>query len=80
MTILNHLRRLFFERCIRVISVDLARARDQLDDLEAAYRGDAYNSSLHYDILTLRARLNDLEDERNHVQSRLSEVLAASSS
>ncbi len=80
MSLLDHLHRIWLERRIRVLSVDLARGRDRLDDLEAAYRADSYNSALHYDILHERDRLHNLEDRRNLVQAQLSEMGAVGSS
>lgn len=76
MSFLTYLTRLWLERRIRVLSVDVARARDELDNLEVAYQYDHYERDIHYAIIDERARIKTLEAERNLVTARLSQVAA----
>ncbi len=78
MSLLDHLRRIWLERRIRVTSVDLARERDELDYLEQVYLADSYNSELHSDILWQRDRIHDLEGQRNQLQFQLSKLSCSS--
>ncbi len=80
MSFLDRLRTIWLERCIRVLSVDLARARDILGDFEDAYAADCYNSQLCHAIVDQHDRIEYLEAERNQVQAQLSKLLCSTSS
>ncbi len=80
MSLLDHIRRILLERRIRVLSVDLARARDILADLEADYAADCYNSHLYRGMGHGRDRIDYLEDQRNQLQFQLSALSCSPSS
>lgn len=71
------LQRLWLNRRLRVLSVDLARERDILGDLSEAWATSPCNSDIQYALIDQRALIKDMEEERLALTTQLAELSPA---
>lgn len=72
MTLLTRFRCWYLGRSQFRLTLELAAARDYLEDIEEEYRWDGVSrDDLLSDILDCRARIDALIEEWEHVESRL---------